>query len=213
MARVRGVAPVELNSGETNVTLHLDNLDTPLGTVALVVDDAGYLRACGFTVGHTRMTDLLSNAAVKGRATRNPGGVTHALRSYFEGDVRAVETLPVKFEGTPFQQRVWSALQAIPCGQVWSYAQLARHIGQEGSARAVGLANARNPMGIVVPCHRVVGSNGELTGYAGGLQRKRWLLEHEGAQLRSHRPVADALVGGGVADALRGEPELVQCAR
>jgi methylated-DNA-[protein]-cysteine S-methyltransferase len=87
--------------------------------------------------------------------------------------------------GTPFQRRVWSALREIPVGRTVSYGALAQQLGQPSAARAVGLANGRNPIGIVVPCHRVIGSNAALTGYAGGLARKRWLLEHEGVRLRT----------------------------
>jgi methylated-DNA-[protein]-cysteine S-methyltransferase len=100
------------------------------------------------------------------------------LEEYFAG-TRTSFQLPLGPVGTPFQQTVWKALQEIPSGVTWSYAALARHVGREGSARAVGSANARNPVSIVVPCHRVVGANGTLTGYAGGLSAKQWLLEHE----------------------------------
>ncbi|MBN1205794.1 MAG: methylated-DNA--[protein]-cysteine S-methyltransferase [Myxococcaceae bacterium] len=102
------------------------------------------------------------------------------LEEYFAGERHTFE-LPLEPSGTPFQQTVWKGLREIPPGVTWSYAALARHIGHEGSARAVGSANARNPISIVVPCHRVVGSNGRLTGYAGGLPAKQWLLEHEQA--------------------------------
>lgn len=100
------------------------------------------------------------------------------LQAYFNAG-RSSFDLPLAPAGTPFQQRVWAALSEIPFGQTWTYAQLAQHIGQPGAARAVGLANGRNPIAIIVPCHRVVGADGSLTGYAGGLERKRWLLMHE----------------------------------
>jgi methylated-DNA-[protein]-cysteine S-methyltransferase len=100
------------------------------------------------------------------------------LEEYFAGERHAFE-LPLEPSGTAFQQTVWKGLREIPPGTTWTYAALARHIGHEGSARAVGAANAKNPLSIVVPCHRVVGSNGTLTGYAGGLPAKQWLLEHE----------------------------------
>ena len=87
--------------------------------------------------------------------------------------------LPVQTAGTPFQREVWQALRKILCGATVSYAQLAERIGRSTAVRAVGLANGSNPVGIVVPCHRVIGSNGSLTGYGGGIERKRWLLEHE----------------------------------
>jgi len=101
------------------------------------------------------------------------------LAEYFEG-VRQSFSLPLAAVGTDFQRRVWAALAVIPFGETRSYGEIANAIGQPGSARAVGLANGQNPISIVVPCHRVIGANGTLTGYGGGLDRKRWLLEHEG---------------------------------
>ena len=100
------------------------------------------------------------------------------LEEYFAGERVSFE-LPLEPIGTSFQQAVWKALREIPLGITWSYAGLARHIGREGASRAVGSANARNPISIVVPCHRVVGTSGKLTGYAGGVPTKQWLLEHE----------------------------------
>ena len=100
------------------------------------------------------------------------------LQAYFAGELRDFE-LPLAARGTPFQQGVWRALRDIPYGETISYGELARRIGQPAAARAVGLANGRNPIAIVVPCHRVIGANGSLTGYGGGLARKRWLLAHE----------------------------------
>lgn len=110
------------------------------------------------------------------------------LQEYFDGTRRSFE-LPLALAGTPFQCRVWQALQEIPFGQTWSYGQLARRIGNPGASRAVGLANNRNPVSLIVPCHRVIGADGSLTGYGGGLERKSWLLDHEGAlksPARSH---------------------------
>jgi methylated-DNA-[protein]-cysteine S-methyltransferase len=107
--------------------------------------------------------------------------VAEQLSEYFAGQRRAFD-LPVVFEGTPFQNTVWRALQDIPCGTTISYGQLADRLGKPTASRAVGLANGRNPISIIVPCHRVVGSNGSLTGYGGGLERKRYLLDLEGGQ-------------------------------
>ena len=106
-------------------------------------------------------------------------GPLEQLKAYFEGRLRDFD-LPLAAEGTPFQQRVWAALCAIPYGETISYGELARRIGQPTASRAVGLANGQNPISIIVPCHRVIGANGTLTGYGGGLERKRWLLAHEG---------------------------------
>jgi methylated-DNA-[protein]-cysteine S-methyltransferase len=100
------------------------------------------------------------------------------LEAYFTGTGRAFD-VPLRLDGTPFQRQVWSALTEIPYGETWSYAQLARRIGNPKACRAVGLANGSNPISIIVPCHRVIGADGSLTGYGGGLERKRWLLAHE----------------------------------
>ena len=109
----------------------------------------------------------------------DPAGAVSALRAYFAGDLHAIDSVPVDLNGTPFQQRVWTALRGIPAGRPVSYGSLARTIGAPAAVRAVGAANGANPVAIVVPCHRVIGSNGTLTGYGGGLDRKRWLLQHE----------------------------------
>jgi methylated-DNA-[protein]-cysteine S-methyltransferase len=106
--------------------------------------------------------------------------MTDAINSYFAGELTAIDTLPVQTAGTPFQREVWYALRRIPCGTTVSYGKLAEQIGRPSAVRAVGLANGSNPIGVVVPCHRVIGANGSLTGYGGGMERKRWLLQHEG---------------------------------
>ena len=102
----------------------------------------------------------------------------HQLTAYFAGELQQFD-LPLRFDGTPFQQRVWRELEKISFGTTISYAELAARVGQPGAARAVGHANGRNPISIIVPCHRVIGASGKLTGYGGGLDRKRWLLDHE----------------------------------
>jgi methylated-DNA-[protein]-cysteine S-methyltransferase len=117
------------------------------------------------------------------KADRSLGGAVEALRRYFEGDIRALDRLEVDVAGTPFQRKVWTALRGIPVGSTTGYGMLARKIGAPGAARAVGLANGRNPVAIVIPCHRVVAHDGTLGGYGGGLRRKEWLLQHEGALL------------------------------
>jgi methylated-DNA-[protein]-cysteine S-methyltransferase len=162
----------------------IDHVDTPLGRLAIVVDDRGTLRAVGFTEGHARMERHFASGADGGAtfvAKKNPGGLTAPIRAYFKGDLAAIDALPVTFVGTPFQRRVWTTLRTIPCGETWSYGDLAATVGNPKAVRAVGLANGANPVGIVVPCHRVIGADGSLTGYGGGVERKRWLLEHEGA--------------------------------
>jgi methylated-DNA-[protein]-cysteine S-methyltransferase len=114
------------------------------------------------------------------------------LTEYFAGTRREFD-LPLRLQGTVFQQRVWRELTEIPYGETWSYGELAKRIDKPNASRAVGLANGRNPISILVPCHRVIGADGSLTGYGGGLDRKRWLLAHEGlhpSQPESHsRPM------------------------
>jgi methylated-DNA-[protein]-cysteine S-methyltransferase len=105
------------------------------------------------------------------------------MRRYFKGDIAVLSGLPVAASGTPFQNDVWRALRKIKDGTTVSYGELARRIGKPKAVRAVGLANGQNPISIVVPCHRVIGSDGSLTGYGGGLPRKQWLLSHEGVSL------------------------------
>ena len=118
----------------------------------------------------------------------DPGGCASAVDAYFQGEFAIIDSLSVDVGGTPFQRVVWRALRAIPAGRTMSYAELARHIGRPSAVRAVGRANGANPISVVVPCHRLVGTNGSLTGYGGGLERKRWLLAHEAAAVR--RPAA-----------------------
>lgn len=111
----------------------------------------------------------------------DPAGAGTALDRYFGGDLTALDAIEVELNGTPFQRRVWEALRAVRAGTTCSYANLARAVNAPSAVRAVGAANGANPVALVVPCHRVIGTNGSLTGYGGGLDRKRWLLRHEGA--------------------------------
>ncbi len=120
----------------------------------------------------------------------NPLGVCDRLHAYLAGQWNAFDDLALNPGGTPFQQKVWHALRAIPPGTTRTYAQLATQIGQPTACRAVGLANSQNPIAIAIPCHRVIGSGGALTGYAGGLERKHWLLQHEGIALAAAQPSA-----------------------
>ena len=167
--------------------LLMDELNTPIGTTLLVVDLQGNLRAVDWKDHLSRMLRLLrihyGEDGVALEACHDPAGMTHALGRYFEGNVSVMDRLPVQMRGTPFQREVWSALRTIPCGTTTSYRQLAEQIGRSAAVRAVGMANGSNPVGIVVPCHRVIGANGSMTGYGGGIHRKLWLLEHE----RQHR--------------------------
>jgi methylated-DNA-[protein]-cysteine S-methyltransferase len=111
---------------------------------------------------------------------KDPGGAVSVLRRYFKGDLNSLDEIEVEMHGTPFQRRVWDALRSVRAGRTESYSGLAATIGTPSAIRAVGAANGANPVAVIVPCHRVIGSNGSLTGYGGGLDRKRWLLQHEG---------------------------------
>jgi methylated-DNA-[protein]-cysteine S-methyltransferase len=166
--------------------LLIDRLPTPAGEMIVVADAEGNLRAIDWTDHEARLRQLLDRQYGKGSygwtPARDPGGLSSAMRRYFKGDRAVIDGLPVKTAGTPFQQSVWKALRKIKCGTTISYAELARRIGRPKAVRAVGLANGQNPVSVVVPCHRVIGSNGSLTGYGGGLPRKKWLLEHEGVK-------------------------------
>lgn len=177
-------------------TLLRDELDTPLGRLALLTDEAGELHQVGWLDEQRRATRALLPDVVdpryRVRAARDPGGASTALRAYFEGELRAIDALAVASIGTPFQREVWRALRDIPCGTTLSYRELARRIRRPNAVRAVGLANGQNPVGVVVPCHRVIGADGTLTGYGGGLERKRWLLAHERALPALELPFAAA---------------------
>lgn len=166
--------------------LTLDRIETPLGEVLLVTDAEGAVRALDFKDFEPRMMKLLARhyGAVELLQGRAPEPVRMAVRAYFDGDAHALDGLATRTGGTEFQRQVWAALKTIPAGQTRSYAQLAAMIGRPSAVRAVGLANGANPIALIAPCHRVVGANGTLTGYAGGLERKRWLLAHEQAARR-----------------------------
>jgi len=157
----------------------MDTMTTPLGTAILIADEHGALRMHVWEEENwtQRFRGRHGDAELVGR--RDPFGHVAALERYFDGEIAALDTIPVSLDGTPFQRKVWNALRTIAGGTTLSYGALARRIGQPKAVRAVGLANGRNPIGVVVPCHRVIGANGSLTGYGGGLTRKRWLLEHE----------------------------------
>ncbi|WP_427791168.1 methylated-DNA--[protein]-cysteine S-methyltransferase [Brevundimonas diminuta] len=162
----------------------LDRIATPVGEVLLVTDADGAVRAFDFTDYEARMMKLLARhyGEVRLAPGRAPEAVRNAISAYFDGDLTALDNVAVKTGGTDFQRAVWAALRTIPAGRTWSYGQLAQAIGKPAAVRAVGLANGANPIGVIVPCHRVVGANGTLTGYAGGLERKRWLLAHEASR-------------------------------
>lgn len=165
--------------------LHLlvDPIETPIGTMLIVSDHDENLRAVDWMDHEARMLRLLhlhyGKIGFQLELTHKRNRLRDAIRRYFAGELAAIETLPVQTGGTPFQRKVWRALRKIPCGITVSYSQLARSIGRPAAVRAVGLANGSNPVGVIVPCHRVIGADGSLTGYGGGIERKRWLLHHE----------------------------------
>ena len=167
-------------------TLTLERLETPLGVALIVTDEAGRLRAFNWTDYEPAMRGWIARHYPKARLAegRSPDSVRRAFEAYFRGEARALEAVPWVASGTAFQLQVWEALCTIPAGETVSYAQLAARIGRPTAVRAVGLANGANPVAVVVPCHRVIGANGALTGYGGGLPRKRWLLELEGVRAR-----------------------------
>ena len=162
----------------------IDRIATPIGELIIIADREGRLRTIDWTDHEAQMRRLLDRHYGKDGYTvtpaRDPGGLASAMRRYVKGDMQAIDKLPVKTGGTAFQQSIWKALRNIKSGSTISYAELARRIGKPKAVRAAGLANSQNPISIVVPCHRVIGSNGSLTGYGGGLHRKEWLLKHEG---------------------------------
>lgn len=148
---------------------------SPLGPLSLVATDVALVGVYFAERDPPPSSDAGAGA--------RPAVLDHAARElaeYFEG-ARQGFSIPLEPRGTPFQRAVWQALAAIPFGVTWSYADLARAIGRPSAVRAVGAANGRNPLPVVIPCHRVIGADGKLVGFGGGLDRKRWLLAHEGA--------------------------------
>ena len=160
-----------------------DRLPTPIGDLLIVADNEGNLRATFWTDHEEDLERVLrrhyAGSQIELHPAADPHGLTRAIAGYFAGELHSIDTLPVATAGTPFQRKVWSALREIPCGTTISYGQLAARLGRPAAVRAVGLANGANPIGVVVPCHRVIGANGSLAGYGGGIERKRWLLDHE----------------------------------
>jgi methylated-DNA-[protein]-cysteine S-methyltransferase len=167
--------------------LLLDGIASPIGAMLVVHDPQERLRALEFHDCEARLLNLLRihyghTTLHNGRA---PVSLRDAFGAYFAGDLGAINRIEVATGGTPFQREVWAALRTIRVGTTMSYGALACHVGRPKAIRAVGAANGSNPVSIVVPCHRVIGADASLTGYGGGLERKRWLLEHEGVIAKS----------------------------
>jgi methylated-DNA-[protein]-cysteine S-methyltransferase len=177
-----------------SVTFAFDGYETPIGRMLIAFDDDGAVRALDWHDYEPRMRRLLRlhylvmDARGGGEVALRPGALPDAVRgaldAYFAGDLDALGAVPVRTGGTEFQRAVWSGLRAIPAGRAWSYAELAAFLGRPRAVRAVGAANGSNPVGVIVPCHRVIGADRALTGYGGGIERKRWLLRHERATFR-----------------------------
>ncbi|MCF8482994.1 MAG: methylated-DNA--[protein]-cysteine S-methyltransferase [Rhodospirillum sp.] len=163
------------------IHLFRDRIESPLGEI-LVFSDGTALRAVEFADYEHRGTALLTKAVGPHRVgpAKDPGGASSALKAYFDGDLNALDAVAVEPGGTPFQRMVWLGLRTIPAGETLSYGTFAARLGVAKAVRAVGRTNGLNPIAIILPCHRVIGANGTLTGYAGGLERKAWLLKHEG---------------------------------
>lgn len=164
------------------VSFGLDRLATPIGIALLVTDTAGALRALDWEDYEHRMRELLRlhYGAVDLSDRPAPTQVRTALSGYFEGDFGQLSGIAWRIAGTPFQQKVWNALANIPVGITMTYGALAARIDMPKAVRAVGHANGSNPISVVLPCHRLIGADGSLVKYGGGLERKRWLLRHEG---------------------------------
>ena len=174
----------------------LSRLSTPIGVALVATDDQGRLRVFDWEDCAARMQrglDRFYRTAGGVRFDESRGAawaVVDRLKAFFAGDLTAIDSIPVESAGTPFQRKVWATLRKIPAGKTWTYTQLAAKVGRPEAVRAAGTANGANPISIVVPCHRVIGADGSLTGYGGGLYRKEWLLGHEGAVLKRRKTAA-----------------------
>jgi methylated-DNA-[protein]-cysteine S-methyltransferase len=163
-------------------TFALDRLKTPIGVALLVTDRDGVLCALDWEDHDVRMRELLrlQHGPVSLTEAAAPRAMTQALSAYFDGDLARLNDIPWRVAGTPFQRKVWTALPMIRPGTTMSYGALAAHLGSPRAMRAVGHANGANPISVVIPCHRLISADGSLVKYGGGLERKRWLLAHEG---------------------------------
>lgn len=160
------------------MNLQTDFLESPIGQVQLVAHQEAVV-VLDFADNTERIKKLLEKRF--GTYLLEPQVLpwTNMVNNYFAGQLEALHEIPTDTGGTVFQKRVWQALLEIPIGRTWSYLEVAKFIGNPTATRAVGMTNGLNPISLILPCHRVIGANGKLTGYAGGMERKRWLLEHE----------------------------------
>jgi methylated-DNA-[protein]-cysteine S-methyltransferase len=164
-------------------TFGLDRLKTPIGIALLVTDRDGVLCALDWEDHEARMLQLLrlQHGVLALKQAAAPRGITQALSAYFDGEFARLNDISWRVAGTPFQRKVWHALPTIRPGTTMSYGALAASLGSPRAMRAVGHANGANPISVVIPCHRLIGADGALVKYGGGLHRKSWLLAHEGA--------------------------------
>ena len=164
--------------------LILDRAPSPIGELLIVTDEHGALRALDFHDHEDRLDRLLRThyRTLRPEPGAAPALIREAMTAYFGGEFDALRRIAWATNGTAFQHAVWTALTQIPAGETITYSELARRTGRPAAIRAAGHANGSNPLSIVAPCHRVIGMDGSLTGYGGGIERKRWLLAHEGAR-------------------------------
>ena len=166
--------------------MELLRVDSPIGDITCLVRNETLVGVAFDHDGDGTITYVRKRFPAEDlRDASEAGGVRAAFRRYFAGDVSALDSLQVDPGGTPFQAKVWMTLREIAPGSTWSYQELARRVGSPAAIRAVGAANGANPIPLVLPCHRVIGKNGKLVGYGGGMPRKEWLLRHEGWELAS----------------------------
>jgi methylated-DNA-[protein]-cysteine S-methyltransferase len=161
------------------MTIHLTTVASPLGELVVAAHESA---VCALEFADEWLEAerrLHRSGAIDSVVRGDPTSAARFVTAYFDGDVSALSRLAIDAKGTPFQERTWTALRQIPAGTTVTYAELARRIGCPRGYRAVGSANRLNPLAIAIPCHRVVGTAGALRGYAGGVDRKRWLLQHE----------------------------------
>lgn len=184
-------SPSPRTPGTPPIVVHQTTIDTPLGAMIAIASDAGL---CALEFINPRRIARLDGRRrrwfpphdmsddTRGRSAAVSAildGTEGWLARYFADEPGDSSEIPLDLRGTAFERRVWQALLAVPRGQTSSYGEIARRVGSPSASRAVGLANGSNPVSIIVPCHRIIGSNGSLTGYGGGLDRKAWLLQHE----------------------------------
>ncbi|MGH9763369.1 MAG: methylated-DNA--[protein]-cysteine S-methyltransferase [Blastocatellia bacterium] len=156
-------------------------VESPLGPIQIAATDTGVC-LINFVDSWDRAQPVIARRfdSIEYMEGSDPHNARRRMRAYFEGEFAALDELPLDPGGTGFQQQVWDRVRKIPAGQTASYGAVAKDIGKPAAVRAVGAANGHNPLPLVVPCHRVIGASGELRGYGGGIERKRWLLAHEG---------------------------------